>query len=540
MREDSVMIKKIIFFVCIFILSAHPAFANNLNISNATWTDQDTSANTLQIQFDIAWDNSWYDGTNKDAVWVFVKYSVDGGDTWGHATMKTAGLNPGGTSQGQGTGIDILVSTDKKGAFIQRSSTATGGVTATDVQLVWDYAADGVSDADADSAGTVFRVFGIEMVYIPEGAFYAGDDSSGGNGQFEYGGVSSSTAGQVSSEAAMSFANSGSTWYYNSDAGSDDESNGTSFSLPAAFPKGYAGFYMMKYEITEGQYVDFLNTLTRAQQNKRVAADVTADAPASSHIYVLSDTASVTNRNYVACPASGNGTTDQIWFSTARPTRACTYLSWMDLAAYADWAGLRPMTELEYEKAARGTSSVLNAEYAWGSTSLTACSTISGTENGTETCSTSSANAIYNNTTFSGGDAGTGAARTGILATASTSTRAATGGSYYGVMELSGNVSERAVTVGNTSGRNFAGTHGDGTLTTTSSYEGNATNLDWPGIDGTTARGVTGAAGSGRRGGNWSSTTAARLQVSDRANAGTTDTTRGSGYGGRLVRTASA
>ena len=31
-----------------------------------------------------------------------------------------------------------------------------------------------------------------------------------------------------------------------------------------------------------------------------------------------------------------------------------TYISWPDLLAYADWAALRPITELEYEKAARG------------------------------------------------------------------------------------------------------------------------------------------------------------------------------------------
>jgi hypothetical protein len=41
------------------------------------------------------------------------------------------------------------------------------------------------------------------------------------------------------------------------------------------------------------------------------------------------------------------------------------------MAAFADWSGLRPMSELEYEKACRGynTPAVPN-EYAWGNAKL--------------------------------------------------------------------------------------------------------------------------------------------------------------------------
>ena len=45
-------------------------------------------------------------------------------------------------------------------------------------------------------------------------------------------------------------------------------------------------------------------------------------------------------------------------------------LSWPDLCAYADWAALRPMTELEYEKACRGPNNPVLGEYAWGNTSI--------------------------------------------------------------------------------------------------------------------------------------------------------------------------
>ena len=33
--------------------------------------------------------------------------------------------------------------------------------------------------------------------------------------------------------------------------------------------------------------------------------------------------------------------------------RACNFLNWNDLAAYLQWAALRPMTELEFEKICR-------------------------------------------------------------------------------------------------------------------------------------------------------------------------------------------
>jgi hypothetical protein len=103
-------------------------------------------------------------------------------------------------------------------------------------------------------------------------------------------------------------------------------------------------------------------------------------------------------------------------------------------------------------------------------------------------------------------------------------------------MDISGNLWERVVTVGNSTGRSFTGTHGDGALTTTTSYEGNATNTDWPGIDGTAARGVTGAAGSGYRGGAWNDTTVGRLSISDRTNAAVTSASRTSDFGFRAVR----
>jgi len=59
-------------------------FANNLQVSNVIRTGQDVEENTILIDFDIRWENSWRtdnlnnDGiTNWDAVWIFIKYQKE-------------------------------------------------------------------------------------------------------------------------------------------------------------------------------------------------------------------------------------------------------------------------------------------------------------------------------------------------------------------------------------------------------------------------------------------------------------------------------
>ncbi len=126
--------------------------------------------------------------------------------------------------------------------------------------------------------------------------------------------------------------------------------------------------------------------------------------------------------------------------------------------------------------------------------------------------------------------------RTGSAATNATN-RTAAGAGYYGAMELSGNAAERAVTLGNSTGRFLTGTQGDGTLTTTASYEGNATNNDWPGINATTAREVTAATGGGWRGGSCYDSES-KLYLADRTVATGGVATRDNISGGRSVRTA--
>jgi formylglycine-generating enzyme required for sulfatase activity len=251
--------------------------------------------------------------------------------------------------------------------------------------------------------------------------------------------------------------------------------------IPAEYPKGYNAFYIMKYEITQGQYTEFLNMLTANQYPQRYFS------PPPTELFRYTITGSYP------------------LFTTNRPPRACNYLSYVDGAAYADWAALRPITELEYEKACRGTASVVPGEFAWGTTSYDDTGNLSGAEDGTETV-IGGLN-VNHSINFTNGDGGPGPIRVGIFA-ATINSREGSGGTYYGVMEMSGSLYEYVVTCGLELGRSFQGSHGDGVL----SSNGYANNADWPGFQGSE---IVSNNGSGGRGGGWNGV-ASDLRISDR------------------------
>lgn len=505
---------KVLIAAVLLLFVGEAVYANNLSIRNPRMHSEDVGFGKMAVEFDISWDNSWRNSINRDAVWLFVKYSTENG--WRTATLSGSGSNPPGFSKGEGTGIDIVVPDDRVGCFIERSWTGKGTVHATDVRIVWDHSADNLSVQQMENIN--FMVIGIEMVYIPEGPFFAGDHRTSRAGFVE--GSSPSVEGPwyIENSDAIRVLNISSGGYYYVSAGnSGEDPTGSEFIIPRSFPTGYESFYIMKYEMTEEQWVDFYNTLSyEARSNRDITGPGGKDANTTLH----------RNTIYIE---------DGVAY-TLRPSRALSYISWQDLCAYADWAGLRPMTELEYEKASRGKDiEPVRGGYAWGSTYINAATTISGVEDGTETVVNSGANASYNEVELSGGDGGKGPLRAGIFAT-SQSNRVSAGASYYGVLGLSGNLWERAVTVGNSAGRAFQGSHGDGRLSDISGAEGSATNPDWPGYS--SPGGVVSAAGSGFRGGSWLDTDARALAVSDRDRAAYITEGRFPHSGGRCVRTA--
>jgi formylglycine-generating enzyme required for sulfatase activity len=534
------------------VLFAMNLDANNIQVSNTRLIGQNTSAgvnnpaNYTLVQFDLSWENSWRtddlngDGvTNLDAAWVCVKYRIGSGD-WQHAW-----LNNDGHSGGTGTGATIdaglltpgnafhATTNPGLGVFIYRSANGTGTFSIGGAQLRWNYGANGV----ADNSNIELRVFAIEMVYVPQGSFYLGSGGSEDNAFYKY--PTTTNPYQVTSENAITVGTETDNLYYTSTTYGGDHSG----PIPVGFPKGYNAFYMMKYSITQQQYVDFLNTLTRTQQDNRTETSLAAGITTVSNRYVMSNNNVLQYRNGIRCDESihssdpitfycdlngdgtGGQTADGQWI-------ACNQLSWMDGAAYTDWAGLRPMTELEYEKACRGTVTPVSNEYAWGTATVAdnaySLSNAGAANEGIATNYSTAANtgnASYS-ATYSNID---GPLRVGIFAANTSNTgRITAGAGYYGIMELSGNLREWPVTIGNATGRAFTGVHGNGAL----SDAGHADVFAWPGLN---SGQVTGAYGSGLRGGAWSAP-ADNLRTSDRRFAADIFTNRYDSFGFRGVR----
>jgi formylglycine-generating enzyme required for sulfatase activity len=180
------------------------------------------------------------------------------------------------------------------------------------------------------------------------------------------------------------------------------------------------------------------------------------------------------------------------------------------------------MTELEYEKACRGNQVVVSGENAWGDATTTSANNITNGGQVGEVTNTANANSTSGNQTNVQGPL-----RVGMFAGAAT-TRAQAGATYYGIMEMSGNLLERVVTIGNASGLGYTGLHGDGVL----NNNGNATTTNWPGL---ISGEVTDASGSGFRGGAWNHNIL-ELRVSDRTFAAHPVNSRYGNYGFRGIR----
>lgn len=465
--------------------------ALNVNANNVEITGTSVSGN--DITFNISWENSWYANVapaNWDAVWVFVKYQDCNTRLWAHANLSTAASDHSAASPLQ---VDPV--TDGKGVFIRRSALGGGNISATSITLRMTGLGAGPYN---------FKVFGIEMVHVPQGAFEIGDGTSTAT----FNSITINATSQTSGITSATIGGGGPT-------------------VPASFPMGYNSFYCMKYEISQLQYVEFLNSLTFPQQQSRILTDPTSAAGTyvtyGSYAY-RNGIVIETPGNNAAIPAvfGCDATNGVINNSNDGQSIAMSNLSWADLAAYLDWSALRPMTELEFEKICRGTMPRVAGEYPWGDTIINPfySSTIENALQPTETETTvvNGRCAVAINT----GSGVYGPLKVGVFATA-TSGRSSAGAAYYGAMEMGGNLAERTISVGNASGVAFNGTLGDGTLTAI----GDANQATWP--SNTTATGV------GARGGEYVSP-ATYVRTSDRTFASTTNATRNYTFGGRGVR----
>jgi formylglycine-generating enzyme required for sulfatase activity len=511
---------RTLFFFLSPLLFWHCAGSELVRVTHARVAGS-LSAASVPVEFNIRWQHSFRDSVTWDAAWVFVKYRVDEGP-WRHATLST---DPANASVGDDRGIAVTIqpAADGKGVVIHRAQPGTGPVDWRDIRLQWNHRADQVPPESQIDV----RVIGIEMVYIPGGTYAVGDGERGDvRGHLH--GLTAGLALPITSEAPLTLGGqtagrlSSNNSYGMHESFTDDFNESTSVTLPQGFPKGFAPFYIMKYELTQGNYAAFLNTLTpRQRRSRNPAAD---DGPARPGIERYSIT---------AVPP----------FVAAAEDRPADFLSWMDAAAFADWAALRPITELEFEKAARGPTLPTSGEFAWGDDAIHDRQyTLSQAETPQEQVANPGigvGNALYSATSGGTGRCWSclrGPLRAGAFRFEGTS-KAERGASFYGVLELSGNLAERTVSIGVPAGRRFDGRHGDGQL----NANGNAGGIEvsrWPGSSNTGERSqIIGSIGTGLRGGHWGSP-ARNLRISDREFAATPDNSRQPTFGYRFARSA--
>ncbi len=372
-------------------------FSSNINymlVQNVTTTGINTANQTAQVQFDLNWGYSWKDSINWDAAWVFMKYkNVDG--EW-----KPCKINTTGYDHGQGTPNNINVPVDQMGAFVSMSQFGNAHVDIQGIQLQWDYSAEGLSNP----AVVEVKVFAIEMVYIPQGDF---------NLFKNYGGATIAAPGDnfgvINNRLTPTLTYDGGTCRVKGDAGLDTDVDGTIDS--PNYPTGFNPFYALKFEMSEQQYADFLNCLTTSQQSTLGVAG-----------------SSITSNNGV--------------YFAASPNLACNGFTNIRALAYADWAGLRPMSVLEYSKAALGP--------------------YKPTSNSTTPLSGYFSNAVVQNV----GNTDSGS-----------SSKTASGSGYFGMKDMGGNLAEEVVNLNHV---NFSkNIHGDGVL----SSNGGSDVANWTGLN---------------------------------------------------------
>ena len=492
------------------------SYANNLVIGAPSYNSSNN-----EISFTIKWDNSWrVNGgpSNWDAVWVFVKRQPCGiNGIWSHAILSSVSSDH---SIAGSYGLVVDAVADGMGIFVHRPSSANNAIgsftnnSTVTLKLSGNYNPALIgSTSNADN----FKVIGVEMVYVPEGAFYIGDGRNTNSSNFSNGTTNTAKliTGGIQSSGIGTYTNYTSAPAYANVVG-----------LPSTFPLGYNGFYCMKYEISQQQIVDYLNTLNYDQQKARLGI-WSGRVPNVNGTYFSN--AVNNHRQEIKITTAGTDNTIPAIFGLTNTYNAylpAGYLNWQDLSSYLDWSGLRPMTEFEYEKACRGTLAPVAYEYPWGTTVINTSS--GGMTNGNT--ASEKMNIVNDGLCHYNWD--NGPMRSGFAATTN-SNRIQAGASFYGIMELAGNVYEQCV--GGGASFNYAAftnVNGDGVLTN----NGLANVVGWP---------VNGGLSSGTiyKGGAYYNGTGNQnyFQISDRSfyqgQTNNANNTRDRATGGRGVRT---
>ncbi|OHX67290.1 SUMF1/EgtB/PvdO family nonheme iron enzyme [Flammeovirga pacifica] len=486
--------------IILFFIVSFSTKANNISINSLEFGDKDIDNKTIEININITWDNSWKINSgpgNWDAAWVFFKYKTKDGE-WSHVKLNYDANDHGHLSDN--AKIDVSnddLSGNAHGAFVYSKNNINQKSVSYDISFLWNYGENNLADDQFCS----LRGFAFEMVYVPEGSYHLGSGGTEPGHFYKYNGSNTTDTYLVSSENEITIGNQMNQLYYDTtNVNYQGDQEGT---LSADFPKGYKAFYCMKYEITQAQFAAFLSTI-----NFDDASNLIRKKEKGRNLIVRTDSVVYSDKPYVPIQ----------------------FLSWQGLAAFLDWSALRPITELEYEKACRGTATPVANEYVWGNTSLNEDDYTTENKNTKSESISGNYSMTTGNANFKKRNGGNYTPyRTGKFSsyyTGSSLTRIQVGATFYGIMEMSGNVSEKVVTIGHSKGRVFSGIHGDGHLCT---KEGLADVENWPCNDT--------ALGSGVRGGSYNRNKNL-LQISNRKLASRNYYQEYRQLGGRGCRTA--
>ncbi|MBI4801428.1 MAG: SUMF1/EgtB/PvdO family nonheme iron enzyme [Elusimicrobia bacterium] len=280
---------------------------NSASISSVVLSSP-TGSGTISVTFHIRSNNvisgvTANGGAYNTADWVFVKFSTEAGasGSWNHAVLASGGSVDAGAT--------LTLASDKMGVFIDH--TATSSLWSSTVTLIWDYLAGGALVKDS----AIVKVYTIPMVKIPQGSYlYCADGCT--SGLNNYNGGNAVTIGSV---------------------------NDIPTGAAAGWPNGFGSSYIMRYELSQGLYADFLNNVSAEWAGVLYEGTVSY-----GH-----------NMTYTAANPYGSR------YAAVDPNAAKNFLSAWDLWRFLSWSALRPMTEMEYQKAARDLNPDAR-KYLWG------------------------------------------------------------------------------------------------------------------------------------------------------------------------------
>ncbi len=433
-----------------FSFWASIALANNLEITNVTYNEANNSLN-----FDISWDNAFYiDSDWSDHVYIFAKYKNANGSGWERVMFEDDGhFDNSPTMKFTDASNSVLIDGKRFAVMASHEPTFTSGTQSGNCTA---FLADNI-----DFMNPSFKVFGIEMIKI----------STTGNDYYLGDGVSPYRwhRGDDTTEAYF--------WEYDffATATVGTGPNDINTTHPDGIPVSSISSdifrptnNIMKYEISQIQYVEFLNSLNRTAQNNRVATDISGTSVTDVFVMTGTPNVAIFSRNGIRCdatlPAGGpitfycdyndNGVANEY---DDGQNIAMNYISGEDLFAYLDWAGLEPINEMEYEQICRGSYLPIPNEYAWGTSNYTNAVTSLGSTYGSpdEFITGAPINGPLRSSQHP--------MRCGAAAT-STTDRVTSGAGAYGHMDLSGNAAELVIALRSAASFNFYVEAPDGIL----------------------------------------------------------------------------